>query len=364
MAVYQRKLSNGKRSKTWYIDIYRNGKNHRISSGTENKYEALQMELELRAALDKQSEEKRISAFIEKLSGRAVTEKGFALKAVWPYFEREFCNGIKESTLRRKRNEWNNFLSWLDCNRPGLENLRDIDFRGAKEYSQYLLKNVSNHTHNGKISMLKEVFRRMAQPAGLNDNPFDFVQFLKAEHRSYRIFTPEEIKRLLGKANADWKTAIMLSLYTGLDFANVRSLRWSDIHEVELDGEKVQILKTQRIKTSGYGKKPLLIPLHSELWNHLSGLKSSGEYILPDKFQTRGCEGEFPALLKECGIKDTADGKTGFHCLRHTFNTKLESVETAPDVRQKLLGHSSLDMNIIYSHAIEPLKKAVDSVKY
>jgi len=49
-----------------------------------------------------------------------------------------------------------------------------------------------------------------------------------------------------------------------------------------------------------------------------------------------------------------------FHSLRHSFNSALANAGIAQEVRQKLTGHESAEMNKRYTrHDLEPLRAAV-----
>ena len=55
-----------------------------------------------------------------------------------------------------------------------------------------------------------------------------------------------------------------------------------------------------------------------------------------------------------------ANSSLSFHCLRHSFNTALASAGVPQEVRQKLTGHSSAEMNAHYTHhEIETLRSAI-----
>jgi integrase len=49
-----------------------------------------------------------------------------------------------------------------------------------------------------------------------------------------------------------------------------------------------------------------------------------------------------------------------FHSLRHSFNSAMANAGVSQEVRQKLTGHSSAEMNAQYTHhELEPLRAAV-----
>jgi integrase len=81
-----------------------------------------------------------------------------------------------------------------------------------------------------------------------------------------------------------------------------------------------------------------------------------------------------PRLRKRAGIDDGVarkkDGKLGrnvsrlsFHSLRHSFNSAMANADVPLEIRQKLTGHASKDMNKHYTHLeLETVRRAVESI--
>jgi len=52
-----------------------------------------------------------------------------------------------------------------------------------------------------------------------------------------------------------------------------------------------------------------------------------------------------------------------FHSLRHSFNSALANSGVSQELRMKLTGHSSADMNTIYSHhELQTIRTAVQTL--
>jgi integrase len=55
-----------------------------------------------------------------------------------------------------------------------------------------------------------------------------------------------------------------------------------------------------------------------------------------------------------------ANSSLSFHSLRHSFNSAMANAGVPVEIRQKLTGHASAEMNAIYTHhELEPLRAAV-----
>jgi integrase len=55
-------------------------------------------------------------------------------------------------------------------------------------------------------------------------------------------------------------------------------------------------------------------------------------------------------LRQATGEKGRSLSSLSFHSLRHSFNAALANAGVGAEMRQELIGHSSLEMNAIYTH--------------
>ena len=119
----------------------------------------------------------------------------------------------------------------------------------------------------------------------------------------------------------------------------------------------------------------MTIPLHAELERHL--LKSPGvgrAFVFPSLAGKGtggklGLSGQFAAIMARAGIegkitRHTAQGRANnslsFHSLRHSFNSVLANAGVSQEIRMKLTGHMSAEMNKGYTHhELAPLRAAV-----
>ena len=350
MAVLKRK-----NSRYWYLVLVRGGKQRWLSTKTEDKSQALQMEMEMKSLIDKKREEKRIAAFIEKASGAAVAKRGILIDTAWDKFvSLPGESDRKARTLASKRIIWNHFIEWVKREHPDVESLGDIDRNIAMAYAQHLdgksAQTYNNHRHN-----IRGIFHALMYAADIQENPFDVVPTKSAKHVSYRLFTMAEIRKILDASTPQWRLGVLVSLYTGLRFKDVCFLKWECI-----DNES-GIIVVEPFKTERLSKK-VKIPMHPALTTALAGHAKDGKYVLPDmakRYSNRRFQSEFAETLEKCGIKDTSDGNVGFHSLRHTFVTMLEESGASRQVSQKLVGLGSPVMTELYSHDIKTARDAV-----
>jgi integrase len=196
-------------------------------------------------------------------------------------------------------------------------------------------------------------------------NPCVVLDKLEEEDSVERdTFTPAQVAKLVEAAEADWKGAILLGYFTGARLSDVANMQW-----IALDWKNKTLSFTQH-KT----KKPLTVPLHSQLEKELrknpgigktpmfptlAGKETGGKY---------GLTGQFKAVMEKAGIEGKqveAHGQRilsslSFHSLRHSFTSALANRGVSPEVRMKLTGHSDKDVHAGYSHhELETLRSAV-----
>ena len=198
-------------------------------------------------------------------------------------------------------------------------------------------------------------------------------------------FSLQQIKALLDAAVAkghgkpsvktgeEWRGAILCAYYTGARLQDVVNLTWDAV-------DLPQKLVTYRARKTG---KRVAVPIHPELESYLIELPApdSGKAIVFPTLagqRTGGRSGlsmTFSQIMARAHIapgvvyarKKGGQGRTvrrlTFHSLRHSFNSALANAGVAQEVRQKLTGHESPEMNKRYTHhELEPLRAAVEKL--
>ena len=68
-------------------------------------------------------------------------------------------------------------------------------------------------------------------------------------------------------------------------------------------------------------------------------------------------------LLREANGEGRSQSSLSFHSLRHGFVSAMANAGVAQELRQKLTGHASAEMNAQYTHhELEPLRTAVAAI--
>jgi len=240
--------------------------------------------------------------------------------------------------LKRRQNRIKAFVKWLTAHK--INDINKITPRIADRYAQQVLiyktgtkEKSINKTYNDKVKFSRHFFRKIFTETDLKENPFTYVE-LKPQHDSKhgRPFTPDEIIRILTrclKKGKEWYELTLLAIYTGMRYVDCCFIKWTDIDEMEIDGEIQKIVTITPRKTRKYKTKQILV-IPEDLEPMLKAQKAKGsKYILPLRhklYRPKQNSAYNEEILTPLGIIDTEEYKIWFHCTRHTCATKIKAV--------------------------------------
>jgi integrase len=263
----------------------------------------------------------------------------------------------------------NAFLEWLGP-RAGA-NLSSLGPKDFLEYRNQLLDGGRTPKTADLIvrKILGAPFRQAVKLGTLSKNPLANVPPLKKGRFEKGVLTPEEISKLVNVAEKDWKGAILVGYFTGARLQDVCNLRW----------DRIDLAKKIISFRSGKTDQAITIAIHPELEDHLLACANSDDsraFLFPTLAgkPSPALSVAFKQMMVKAGIeagvareKLGAKGRTissrSWHSLRHSFNSALANQGVSQELRQKLTGHSSAEMNAIYTHhELETIRKAVTSI--
>jgi integrase len=196
-------------------------------------------------------------------------------------------------------------------------------------------------------------------------NPAAAVQLPDPSGETRTPFTWEQVQALIKRAPREWKTVILLGAYTGARLGDCIAMQWKHV-------DFAQHLLCFRPQKTSRKKVDLVVPIHPDLEAHLmklpmpDGPAAAEAYLSPNLATNRiggrrGISRQFQAIMAKADIDNAlvrdrkGEGRRlyqyGFHSLRHTFNTLLLNAGVPQELRMKLSGHASEEMNTRYSHA-------------
>jgi len=229
----------------------------------------------------------------------------------------------------------------------------------------------SPKTANTSVKIVSTAFNAALRQNYITSNPCRALEHLPEETAERDTFTSEQVEALVNAAEGDWKGAILLSYYTGARLRDVANMRWSAI---DLERQLIAFTPGKTKKS----KKEVMVPLHPELESHLLKLPGIGRaFVFPSLAGQgtggkTGLSGQFATIMDKVGIqgkvtRHTAKGRANkslsFHSLRHSFNSEMANAGVSQEIRQKLTGHASAEMNKTYTHHdIKTLRTAIDTM--
>ena len=240
-------------------------------------------------------------------------------------------------------------------------------------------------TTNVTRKILAGFFKRAVSNNRLRDNPVSPVKRFKAqkgEKVERRSFTLEELQSIYTKApDAFWRYMIVAGAYTGLRMGDLICMKWGN---VDLQ-RNFLLIEPDKVE----GKK-IAIPIAKPFRDILASMKAkagkvkASDYLWPEqahRHQTyKSGSGYFSnqffskilaplelvtARPKSHKAKKDSTGKRAvneisFHCFRHYFISRLKSTGSNQAIAKALAGHSSDQVNDLYTHVPEEdLTKAI-----
>jgi integrase len=225
--------------------------------------------------------------------------------------------------------------------------------------------------------VLKRAFKAAIDEGIITRNPCATVRLIKDRGKADKhVFSPEQVSKLIEAAEGDWKGLIISAYYTGGRLSDLARLTWSNI---DLSPNK-KVIRFMQKKTKGKTHKAKVeIPIQEALEEYLLSGPISDASNTPVFPELHGKPGSgksglsmaFKRIMAKAGIdagvireRIGAAGRSvsalSFHSLRHSFNSALANAGVSQELRQKLTGHASADMNIIYTHhELETIRAAI-----
>ena len=200
-------------------------------------------------------------------------------------------------------------------------------------------------TINRHLCWLSLLMYRAVSQGTIRFNPFEEVNY-EAVEREPRFLSKGDVAKLLAFPLQDKgaelsRRMFLFSVFTGLAFADLQSLRAS---QIETSNEGKRYIRKARQKT----EVESLIPLHPIAEQILSlYIKESKEdyKIFPDTMS----KGKLLTHLKTVGLACGIRTPLTYHVARHSFGTLTLEADIPIESIAKMMGHSSIASTQIYA---------------
>lgn len=264
-------------------------------------------------------------------------------------------------------------LQMLKLSRQNLEDARDE-----------ISSNYRPNSVRAAFRPLSTAFSWAVRKGMLIKNPVIGIDLPRAD-RSIEHLTKDEAQALLKAAaeavelrltvhyrqvSMSRLVAINLALQLGLRRGEVFGLRWRDI---DLESKRITVAKS--FQSSTKSGRPRYLPLADEMAELLLKWRpdcpSTDDGLVVPVFVRGGQGWRCATGTGDAGLKQLAKRagirrfERGWHALRHTFASQFVMAGGSLLALQKILGHSSIDMTMIYAHlAPDFLAQEMTRVKY
>lgn len=215
------------------------------------------------------------------------------------------------------------------------------------KYRVYLKgKNYAPSSINNYLCWLSRLMYRAVSQQSIRYNPLEDAKY-ECVDRMPRHLGKADVARLLsislGNEQAELvRRMFLFSVFTGLAFADVKKLRYSDIQK---NNKGTSYIRTQRRKTEVESLVPLH-PIAEQILSHQQ-LKDKAQDSLV--FATSLSKVQIGVHLKAIGLACGIRQGLTFHMARHTFGTlTLESGMSIESIA-KMMGHASIKSTQIYA---------------
>ncbi|MCQ8130155.1 phage integrase [Methylomonas rivi] len=299
----------------WLVDIQPGGRGHRrFRKSFDTKVEAQRYELMIQSRVSENSDYSTPKKDLRKLS---------EFVQLWYDSTGQFLNSGNDTYQRL-------IQATAKMGNPVMAVFKPvffIEYRG-----QRISDGVKPATINRELQTFKAVFNELIRSSQFEGkNPFVSIRLIRISQPKTVFLSVDEIAKLfsyLAKSDSDAYLIAWVCLATGARWGEAQSLVLSD-----LSNGMVHYHETK-------SKKSRSVPVTDDLYKRLHDRLSNGAFS--DAYST------FTRRLYESGINLPEGQRT--HVLRHTFASHYMMNGGNILALQKILGHSSLNMTMKYSH--------------
>lgn len=264
---------------------------------------------------------------------------------------------LRGPTITIYRKSLKYFFEWLREAHEEVVYLDQIDRKTIEEFITYSLekRRLAANSINGRVRVIKNMYNTLIDDGEELTNPATKVSFLKTDSTKMRVYTEEQIHRLLEKCDVRSyvgfrdATFILLALDTGMRVSETLALKTTDIdfvsRTISVGGEISKSRKSRLVPFSAYTSKQLR-ELIEENRYHFEGESNIFLSITGAKMSAAGLRKRLHDLGERSGVSKEIE--VAPHSFRHTAATTM--LRNGMDIYSvsRILGHSTLDMTRKY----------------
>ena len=207
-------------------------------------------------------------------------------------------------------------------------------------------RKTSPATFNRYRASLSMIFREAIRNGWTERNPARLIKAKKEDNIRIRFLSDEEEKRLREVLAEDYQNRYLnefeVALHTGMRRSEQFSLEWA---QTNLKAKRIHLLKTKNGSDRVIPLNSVAVAALERQWE-ISGQSERG-FVTDDgkPFIRKPIRRWFEETVGKAKIRDFS-----WHCLRHTFCSRLVMAGVPLKTVQELMGHKTIQMTARYAH--------------
>ena len=243
-----------------------------------------------------------------------------------------------------------------------IRTLDSIELKDAERFLDSIKKNAPKGIYNYQRT-LRAMWNKGKQWNYITANPFEQVQLKKRQLGKPVFVTENQLEEILKHIKSEIvNDAVVTAFYSGCRLGEIVNLTWQDVKLK--DG--LLLIGNKDFETKG--RKQRIVPIHQKvkeiLVRRFPKVVKREKHCVFGKSNGYPFTGDYFSRKFKCGCRQAGiDEEIHFHCLRHAAATTMIMNGAPLPAVQKILGHSSIQTTMIYTHpGIEDLRNAVNKL--
>lgn len=261
----------------------------------------------------------------------------------------------KTITLYRKYLRY--FNEWRINEYPQIERIDEVTRKMVEEYLHHSLVKceLSPHTVNGRLRMLKTFYNALKDDGEDVESPAEKVAPLKVNESTLRVYTDDQVKRLLDSCDTRSYVGLrdycylLLALDSGMRITETLMITISDIdfdnRTISVVSENAKTRQSRLVPFSAYTCR-YLRELSEENNHHFVGSEYLFLSIRGTQMTHSGIKGRLERLGELSGV--SKEISVTCHYFRHTAATNMLKAGMDLYSLSRILGHANMDMTRRY----------------